>query len=416
MACIEIYGGHPLNGEVRIQGSKNAALPILAGAILHKGTTVLHNCPRISDVMHMIKILEELGCKTSWSRNVLYIDGTGADSPNVPAELGDKMRCSVMFLGALLGRMGSAGIPYPGGCTIGARPIDFHVEALRRMGAEIHLGCEYLRGRSGRLQGKSIVLPYPSVGATENIILAAVLAEGTTEIQGGAREPEIVELCRFLNEKGARIRGAGTGRICIEGVKELKDSEFYLMADRIVAGTYVMAAIASRGVCMLREAPGGQMESVLAAAEKMGASVRRLPEGIAVDGSGAGSPLEILDTAPYPGFPTDIQSQIMGALALASGESRLRERIFEARFRTAAELAKMGADIRIKEREAVIRGVRRLHGAEVEAPELRGGAALVIAGAAAEGRTTVKGCHYIRRGYEDICRDMRALGANIKES
>ena len=414
MACIEIYGGHPLNGEVRIQGSKNAALPILAGAVLHKGKTVLHNCPRISDVAYMIKILEELGCAVTWSGNTLYMDASGVDKSCVPAEIGNKMRCSIVFLGALLGRMGSAEIPYPGGCTIGARPIDMHVEAMRCLKAEIYGDCECLRGKSEGLLGERVVLPYPSVGATENIILAAVLAHGTTEIQGGAREPEIVELCRFLKGKGAKIKGEGTDRIWIDGVKGLSDSEFRLMPDRIVAGTYLMAAIATRGSCMLREAPQGQLGSVIAAAERMGAVIRQTPEGILVDGRNAERPLAMLDTAPHPGFPTDMQSQIMTALCLARGESRLREHIFEARFRTAGELMKMGADIQITGQEARIRGTARLHGASVRAPELRGGAALVIAGMAAEGKTRIEDCHYIRRGYEDICEDMRKLGADVK--
>lgn len=414
MACIEIYGGRPLNGEVRIQGSKNAALPILAGMILHKGVTVLHNCPKISDIMYMVEILEKMGCRIEWSRDVLSVDASGLDSFRVPAELGNKMRGSVIFLGALLGRMGNAAIPYPGGCCIGSRPIDFHVEALRRMGARIHPGCEELTGTCGRLQGTRVRLGFPSVGATENIILAAVLAEGMTEILGCAREPEIAELCRFLNGKGARIKGAGTDRIRIEGVKELKDSEFCLMPDRIVAGTYLMAAIASRGTCMLKEAPAEQMESVLDAAGRIGAAVRWYPEGLLVDGRRANRPL-CLDTEPHPGFPTDLQSQLMAALCLSSGDSLIREHVFEARFGTAAELAKMGAEIRIRNREARICGVCHLHGAVVKAPELRGGAALVIAGTAAEGKTVIEDCHYIRRGYEDICRDMRALGACITE-
>lgn len=414
MACIEIYGGHPLDGEVVIQGSKNAALPILAGVVLHRGTTVLHNCPKISDVMHMIKILEEMGCSVSQSGNTLCINAKGLNKPRVPEELGEKMRCSVIFLGALLGRAGRAEIPYPGGCTIGERPIDMHVEALHQMRAEIREGCGCLSGKSSRLCGSRISLRFPSVGATENIILAAVLAEGTTEIRGGAREPEILELCRFLNGMGAKIRGAGTERIRIDGVRELSDSEFVLMPDRIVTGTYLMAAIASRGRCMLREAPQEQMENVIAVAERMGARIERMPEGIRVDGRAAVKAVPILRTAPHPGFPTDLQSQVMAALCLADGESRIQESVFEARFRTAGELAKMGADISIHGQEARIQGVSRLHGAAVAAPELRGGAALVIAGAAAEGRTRIEGCHYIQRGYEDICRDMRALGADIQ--
>lgn len=414
LACIEIYGGHPLDGEVVIQGSKNAALPILAGVVLHRGTTVLHNCPRISDVMHMIKILEEMGCSVSQSGDTLCIDAKGLNKPCVPEELGEKMRCSVIFLGALLGREGRAEIPYPGGCTIGERPIDMHVDALHQMRAEIQEGCGCLAGKSSRLCGSRISLRFPSVGATENVILAAVLAEGTTEIRGGAREPEIIELCRFLNGMGAKIRGAGTERIRIDGVRELSDSEFVLMPDRIVTGTYLMAAIASRGRCMLREAPQEQMENVISAAERMGARIERMPEGMRVDARAAVKALPMLRTAPHPGFPTDLQSQVMAALCLADGESRIQESVFEARFRTAGELAKMGADISICGQEARIQGTVRLHGETVAAPELRGGAALVIAGAAAEGRTRIEGCHYIQRGYEDICRDMRALGADIR--
>ena len=411
MECMEICGGRPLNGEVMIQGSKNAALPILAGMIRHKGTTVLHNCPKISDVTHMIKILGELGCTVSWDGNSLCVDAKDVKRARVPAELGGKMRCSIIFLGALLGRMGNARIPYPGGCTIGARPIDMHMSALHQMKAEIQEEQEYLTGSCAGLFGSRIVLRYPSVGATENIILAAVLAEGVTEIRGAAAEPEIMELCRFLNDKGARIHGAGTEHIQIEGVKELSDSEYDLMPDRIVAGTYLMAAIATRGRCLLRKAPQEQLENVIAVAEKMGAVVSKKTEGLLVDGRKAEKCLPLLCTAPHPGFPTDLQSQVMTALCVAKGESRIRESVFEARFRTARELARMGADIQIVGQEAKIRG-SMLHGAKVRAPELRGGAALVVAGAAAEGRTWISDCHYIGRGYENICRDMRNLGAD----
>ncbi|MCI5995907.1 MAG: UDP-N-acetylglucosamine 1-carboxyvinyltransferase [Blautia sp.] len=415
MGCIRIYGGHPLNGEVVIQGSKNAALPILAGAVLHKGSTVLHNCPKISDVSHMIKILEEMGCRTSWTGNTLFIDAGELDNPAVSREFGEKMRCSVIFLGALLGRMGTARIPYPGGCTIGARPIDMHVDALHQMKAKICEECEYLSGKREELVGTRIRLRFPSVGATENIILAAVLAKGTTEILGSAREPEIEELCRFLNGKGARIQGAGTGKITIEGVEKLSDSEFCLMPDRIVAGTYLMASIATRGICILKSAPAVQLKSVFAAAVRMGALISVASDDIRVDARGAGGILPVVDTAPHPGFPTDLQSQLMAALCLADGESHVREKVFECRFRTAKELIKMGAEIEVKNCDARIHGVRMLHGARVKAPELRGGAALVLAGAAAQGKTLIEDCHYIERGYEDICRDMRQLGADIEK-
>ncbi|MEE0419528.1 MAG: UDP-N-acetylglucosamine 1-carboxyvinyltransferase [Lachnospiraceae bacterium] len=414
MGCIEIFGGRPLEGQVYIQGSKNAALPILAAAVLHKGVTVLHHCPKILDVMYMVQVLEEMGCDTAWSGHSLYLDARGLQTPRVSTDLGNKMRSSIILMGALLGRMKEAWIPYPGGCTIGARPIDMHVDAFTRMGASIEEEQEVLHARTAGLTGTRIVMKFPSVGATENVILAAALAEGTTRIEKGAMEPEIVELCRFLNSKGARIHGAGTPGITIEGVRSLTDSEFDLMPDRIVAGTYMMGAMATRGKCFLRRAPSEQLGQVVYTARRLGAGIRVEPEGILVDGRNAGRNAVYLETTPYPGFPTDLQSQVMAVLCLAKGESLIREKIFEARFKIVPQLCKMGAHIEVRGQEARIRGTRGLNGAVVEAPELRGGAALVIAGLAAMGTTEVEKYSFIQRGYEDICEDFRQLGGELK--
>lgn len=413
MDYIEINGGHPLEGEVRIQGSKNAALPILAAAVLHKGITVLHNCPRITDVMYMIQILEEMGCRVSWEERSLYIDATTLHTPRVSVQLGNKMRCSIILMGALLGRMKEGWIPFPGGCTIGARPIDMHVNAFKSMGAGIEERDGMLYTKTAALHGSRIIMKFPSVGATENVILAAVLAAGVTVIEKGAKEPEIVELCNFLNDKGARISGAGTDRIEIEGVASLIDSEYRLMPDRIVAGTYLMSVLATRGSCFLEQAPIDQMGEIIKVAKHMGAVVKLKQSGLFVDGSTASRPITYLETCPYPGFPTDLQSQVMAVLCIAEGESRIREVIFEARFKAALQMNRMGANITIDGQEAAIHGVSQLRGGAVAAPELRGGAALVIAGLAAAGTTTVEGYEYIQRGYEDICKDLRQLGAQI---
>ena len=414
MEGIEIYGGDPLSGEVRIQGSKNAALPILAAVILHRGITKLHNCPNIRDVTYMVQILEEMGCHVTWSGHTLCVDAKEVHSAWVSPEAGKKMRSSIIFLGALLGRMKEACIPYPGGCVIGARPIDLHKKSMEQMQTSFEEKDGIVYASAPNLLGSSIPLDFPSVGATENIILAAVLAEGRTEILNAAKEPEIVELCEFLNQKGAKITGAGTACIVIEGVSELADSEYCLMSDRIVAGTYLMAVMATRGQCVLKAAPVSQLTKVLEMVQKMGAVITVKAEELSVDGRVASQPLPFAETLPYPGFPTDLQSQLMALLSVAEGESRIAERMFESRFKIAAELRRMGAGIVIAGAEARISGGALL-GTAVNAPELRGGAALVIAGLCATGKTTIADCHYIERGYEDICGDLQKLGAQIRK-
>ena len=409
-------GGRPLEGAVTIQGSKNGALPVLAGALLQKGVTVLYNCPRIADVDCMLQILEHLGCKIQWQDNTLVIDAACAQGVQVPEKLGGKMRSSVILLGSLLGRYGKAVLPYPGGCTIGKRPIDLHKKALAMMGAvfedqENAIAVNVPRG----LVGQKICLPFPSVGATENVILSAVTAQGETILQGAAREPEIEELCRFLKGKGAVIFGEGSDQIVIRGVKELHDSSYTLAADRIVAGTYLLGAALTRGRVFLEKAPYGQMDAMLAVLGKMGAVIRSSPKGIDMDGRGAVKPLGfLLKTEPYPGFPTDLQSPLMAALAVAQGESVIEECIFEARFHVVRQFRRMGADISIEEHKARIRGVSHLCGTYVKAQELRGGAALVLAALGAQGTTMIQDDGYIGRGYENLARDLRHLNASIR--
>ncbi len=407
-------GGRPLEGSVVIQGSKNAALPVLAGALLHRGITVLHHCPKITDVEYMLKILELLGCHVRWEEDSLVIDAGSADHSEVPADLGGRMRSSVILLGSLLGRTGKAQLPYPGGCTIGKRPIDLHLRALEQMGAFFESQKECLSGISHNLHGADIVLPFPSVGATENVILSAVLAEGKTILKGAAKEPEIGELCRFLNGKGAKIHGIGSSELTIEGVQELHDSSHTLSADRIVAGTYLLGGVLTKGTLFLEKAPAGELAALLSVLEKMGAVVRTSPRGIYLDGSKAVHSLPLVKTEPYPGFPTDLQSQLMAALSVTKGESILEEQIFEARFQIVPQLLRMGADIQTEGNLARIRGVKELHGTYVRAQELRGGAALVLAALGALGTTIIQDEGYIKRGYEDIGRDLRKLHAAVR--
>lgn len=407
-------GGTPLHGSIAIQGSKNAALPLLAGTVLHQGKTVLYNVPAIRDIDAMIQILQKMGCSIKREQNCLEIDASSLETPRVDAALGGQMRSSIMLLGALAGRCGGACLPFPGGCVIGARPIDLHKKALEKMGAVFVEKDGMLCVEAGNLHGAEICLAFPSVGATENVILAAALAEGATVIRNCAKEPEIVELCLFLKQKGAKISGEGTSCIAIEGVKNLEDSSYTLMSDRIVAGTYLMAAAATRGEILLKGAEPAYLKAVLDILQKMGAEFRYKEEGLWMDGRRAVHPAAEICTAPYPGFPTDLQSQLLAVLCLAEGKSVIQEAMFEERFRIAAYLNQMGACVTADGTKAVVKGKRCLWGNEVKAEELRGGAALVIAGLAAKGTTRVYGRRFIERGYEDLAGDLRKLGADIR--
>ncbi|MBD5543711.1 MAG: UDP-N-acetylglucosamine 1-carboxyvinyltransferase [Lachnospiraceae bacterium] len=416
MKSIDITGGNTLCGEVSIQGSKNAALPLLAASVLIKGITVIHNCPRITDIFSMIKILESIGCKVRFTGHCLEIDAKDITSTALPAEYVKVMRSSIIFIGAMLGREKEVSIHYPGGCVIGNRPIDMHLEALKRLGVEFTEAEETIQAKAGRLEGNEIFLPFPSVGATQNVVLAAVLAKGTTVIKGAAKEPEVTEVCRFLQKAGAKIHGIGTEILEIEGVPFLKEIEFTVVPDRIVAGTYLLAGAATRGAVLLENAPVGQMDSLLLMLKNLGAKIHVEKGQIFLNGEEAERSIPFIETRVYPGFPTDLQSPLMAVLATADGVSIIRETIFEDRFRVAKELNRMGGRIFLKENQALIYGVKKLKGMKVTAEELRGGAALVIAGLLAEGRTKIEGLSYIERGYEDIVRDLKCLGAKIEKS
>jgi len=328
------------------------------------------------------------------------------------------MRSSILFLGALLGRCHEVTIAYPGGCSIGKRPIDYHLDSIRKMNvSQEFLGedKDIIYCRTDKIVGADIFLKFPSVGATQNIILTAVLSEGVTRIFNAAREPEVVELCNFLVEAGARICGKGTAFIEIEGVKRLHDVEFTLSPDRIVAGTYMAAVATAGGDVILQNSPVHHLDSVIRVLRKVGCDIKTAENALRIKCDSRSLPLEVLKTQPYPGFPTDMQSQLMTVLSLADGKSTIIETIFESRFQNAYELQKMGANITIEEKEkkAIITGVRELYGASVKAHDLRAGAALVIAGIAAQGTTIVKEADTIERGYEDICRDLKSLGADV---
>lgn len=413
MDSIRIQGGIALQGKVRIQGSKNASLPVLAATLLVGEGSFIRNCPRIADVHSMTSLLKSLGCSVRWQEAGIFVDSSKVRRGEMPREAVTGMRSSLCLLGALLGRCGEVTMEYPGGCVIGERPIDLHLSALRQMGAVFSEEKGQLRASAERLHGAHIVLPFPSVGATENVILAGAAAEGETILEGAAREPEILTLCRYLSCCGACIEGAGSSKIVIWGGRRLCGTEFRIPADRIVAGTYLLGCIGVGGNVFLEQAPAEEMGAVLLAAEEMGGHVCISREGLYVQAPERPLPVRLV-TSPYPGFPTDLQSVALAAATKGRGRSSIEETIFENRFRIVEDLKKMGACVEQTDSRCVtIQGVESLHGARVEARELRGGAALVAAGLMAEGESLVGGCSYIYRGYENICRDFRELGARV---
>lgn len=413
---IRIKGGRPLKGAVSIQGSKNAALPMMAASLLHRGISILRACPRIADVFCMEEILKFLGARTWWVGHDLYLDCSAADGSEIPAIYTERMRSSVILLGVLLARNGRGCLGYPGGCVIGRRPVDFHMEALKSLGAELTEEEFFICAVCGRLQGSEIRFCKKSVGATEQAILASVLAEGETRIVNAALEPEIICLCRYLEKMGARISGAGQDAITVRGVKALGAGDMQVPADRIVAGTYLCACAATRGNIIIENPPIEELGAFLEVYRKIGGQFKRNSGKLIADASKVAYPLDYLETEEYPGFPTDLQSPLMAVLATIPGESHIRESIFEDRFKIADGLQHMGARIRISGRDAWIKGTGSLKGCPVHARELRGGAALVLAGLAAEGETVIEGYSFIRRGYEHICEDLGALGASIKST
>lgn len=426
MTALHINGGIPLQGKVRIQGSKNASLPILAATLLAGDSSCIYNCPQIADVQHMISLLRSMGCKVSRSGEGYLVDSRQAEACKMSGEAITGMRSSLCLLGAMLGRFGEVTMEHPGGCIIGERPIDLHLKALQRMGVVFSQESGRLVGKVEKLQGADIRLSIPSVGATENILLAAVCAMGDTVITGAAKEPEITALCHYLMACGAEIEGVGTSILCIKGGNILHGAEFQVPADRIVAGTYLLACVGCGGSVLLENAPCEQLSAVVHVAETMGAKCQMDCEkgsygteygrenGLYVQGPRRPKAVPSLRTAVYPGFPTDLQSMALAVLTRADGTSHVEETIFENRFRVVKPLRKMGADIDLyTDKIALVRGVPVLRGAQVEAQELRGGAALVLAALMAEGESEITGCAYIERGYENIGKDLRDLGARI---
>ena len=414
---LVINGGRRLEGELSVHGAKNSALPLLCAAVLAHGESILHNCPALTDVDAACRILSCLGCRCTRSGDTVCVDASNVTGSEIPENLMREMRSSIVFLGAVLGRNGKCRLSFPGGCELGARPIDLHLAALRKMGAEIteehgYLECSAPKG----LRGARISLSFPSVGATENILLAAATAEGTTEIHNAAREPEICDIAEFLGKCGARISGAGESVITIEGVKRLSPCEHRVIPDRIVAGTYLCAAAITRGELILTHCEPQHMMSFIPVMESMGCRVYAYGGGklfLSCRKRLVAPPT--VRTMPYPGFPTDIQALFTALCATAEGTSVFVETIFENRFRHTAELMRLGAQIKVEGRVAIIEGVSRLTGAKLCAAELRGGAALVTAALAAEGTSEISGISYIDRGYENIEQALRSVGADIRK-
>ena len=415
MSTIHIIGGKKLEGSIWVQGSKNAVLPILAAALLVDGVSVLENCPQIADVKEMLEILRNLGCDVWTVEDKLCIKAPSRLKTRIDKEHIISMRSSVILLGVLLSENGAVCMEYPGGCVIGKRPIDIHIRGLEKMGCKFEHEKMVLCAKVDRLHGADIQLKFPSVGATENLILAAVKAKGITRIYGAAKEPEIVHLCAFLKKCGAKINGDGTDCIQIEGVSQLYACTYKVPSDRIVAGTYLMCALATKGSVLLKNAPVSEMVSVLSVLEKMGATVYNKGTELYVCHRNSLQAVKV-ETRVYPGFPTDLQSPMIVLMTQAQGVGRMKENIYENRFRIVSELNRMNAKMHLDKNEVTISGPTKLSGAVVKAKELRGNAALVMAGLVADGETDVLDCGYVKRGYEDICRDLKCLGAIIYEN
>lgn len=413
---IVINGGKPLEGEITVQGAKNSALPLLAATVLCGGEATLHNCPYLSDCDAACRILECIGCTCKREKTTVCVNSSVIGSTEVPTSLMREMRSSIIFLGSILGRCKVCKLSFPGGCELGPRPIDFHLAALREMGAEIsekhgYLDCTAPRG----LHGARITLSFSSVGATENIMLAAALAEGVTEIHNAAREPEIVDLANFINKCGGKVSGAGGSTVAIEGVEKLHPCEHRIMPDRIAAATYLCCGAITGGQLILTDANYNDLRPVTAVLEKMGISIYTYGEGNIF--LNAGRPLispGTIRTGVHPGFPTDAQPPLMALTTLSSGTTVFVENIFENRFKHASELARLGASISVEGKVAVVQGVKALSGAELMATDLRGGAALITAALAAEGTSRISGLCHIDRGYEKIEDALRRVGADIK--
>ena len=415
MDVIQVEGGLPISGEVHVGGAKNSALKLMAATLMAPGVNLLHNVPNISDVHVMGKVLKRVGATIDVvDEHTLRIDTSAVDKWETPYELVAKMRASTAVLGPLLARFGKAVVAMPGGCNIGARKIDLHILGLEALGVEFEIKHGYIHASAPHgITGASVTLEFASVGATENLIMASVHAKGTTTIDNAAREPEIVDLANMLNEMGAKVRGAGTPLIEIEGTGELHPCEHTVVGDRIEAGTFLCAGAIAGGPVRVTGFDPNHLGLVLRKYEAMGITIDREENGCVASRKG---PLRSVDiqTLPFPGFPTDMQAQTMALLVFADGQCIVTENVFENRFMFAGEIARMGADIRIEGHHAIVRGVRGLSGAQVKSPDLRGGAALVLAGLVADGTTTVSNIFHIERGYEHFAKKLSSLGAKIE--
>ncbi len=414
MEKLVINGGRPLKGTIKISGAKNAVLPIIAAALLGQSPSTLEEVPDLEDVRTISEVLAQLGVPvTSNSPNTLTIDSTHIATCEAPYELVRRMRASFLIMGPLLARRGQAKISLPGGCAIGTRPIDLHLKGFEALGAQIDIGHGYIEATAPQgLTGARIYLDFPSVGATENIMMAASMAKGQTILENPAHEPEIVDLANYLNVMGANIRGAGTNVIKIEGVSELKGTNYTIIPDRIEAGTYMVAAAMTNGDVYIENALIEHLKPVVAKLKEAGVYIEEDINGVRVKGNGAIRAVDI-KTLPYPGFPTDMQAQFMAMLTIAQGTSIVSETVFENRFMHVDELKRMGANIKIEGRSAVIEGVAQLTGCQVKATDLRAGAAMVLAGLVAQGQTHIGYIHHIDRGYEGLVDKLRSIGADI---
>ena len=413
MDSFIIKGGRALKGAVTARGSKNAALPIMAAAMLADGPSEIDNVPALRDITTMSSVLRQMGVRVEDCGDGKMMIGGGLDSHIAPYELVRTMRASILVMGPLLARLGKAKVALPGGCAIGLRPIDIHLKGMEALGAKVRTGRGYVQVSSRGLKGAEICLEYPSVGATENLMMAAALARGTTILENAAREPEIQDLALFMRSMGAKIDGEGTSRITIEGVKSLAPATHRVIPDRIEAGTYLIAGAITGGRVTVEGALEEHMGPILEKLGEAGAKIEIKPSSITVSTPGELQPIDIR-TAPYPGFPTDMQAQFMALATVTKGKSSISETVFENRFMQAAELNRMGADIRIEHNMAIVNGVETLSGAGVMASDLRASAALVLAGLVAKGETTISRIYHIDRGYHRIEESLKKLGANIE--
>ncbi len=413
MSKYIIEGGRKVEGRVKISGSKNSSLPIIAATILNGGKTTLYNVPEIKDTQMMYKILETLGAKVEKKNNKVIIDTSKIGRLEIPEELMHQMRSSVILAGAMLGKYHKATFTYPGGCDIGTRPIDLHLKAFEKLGINIDKNYGKISCFCDKIKEEKIDFEFPSVGATENAILASCLGEGTTIITNVAREPEIIDLQNFLNRMGAKIKGAGSNKIEIEGVKKLKDVSYNIMPDRIETGTFLCLAAISGGHLILENVDSSHIVPIIDKLEETGCNIQINKDKMEIL---APKRLKAIDikTMPYPGFPTDMQSIFATTLTVAKGTSIIVENIFENRYKYTQELIRMGAKISIEGKTAIIKGVRKIYGATVKATDLRGGAAMVLAGTVAKGKTTIENIDYILRGYEKFDKKLQAIGVNIR--